>query len=401
MKKVKKAIFVLAVLNLFVSCRQLSDVSSEVSNTEIENKTAEELAQKYVKYKSVWTNFENGRSATDTRVNEYPDFLFCIELSDENGNPVKFEDFSEEQKEQFYSAWQEEEIKYCVELLDNNEELQKQVLLDNLAMEEALKAAERNVFVDNSYSMFLKKYLNARKTLLEENDDNLQTARGSSSSYGEITKDCLNTASVEKLKAIYKKGLVLYTPDAAGSSTGYFTGHAAITKEDKWDSDWESNGLARISISAWGDSKPTWKGKTNGVQEEPLGFWAGKSQSSAKYVEVFQMCYPKVVVKFKWFIPYPAIEYVSAPSGDAEKAAKYANDQIGKPYGIGGDIAATIGGNLTVKWKTNNFYCSQLVWRSWVSASPIYDFSAFRPMVLPADFELAMNTRMLASFHNK
>ena len=117
---------------------------------------------------------------------------------------------------------------------------------------------------------------------------------------------------------------------------GYdFSGHVGITKEKEWNNEWESNGLSKISYSAWGDSKPNWKGKINGVQEEPLGFWAGKSGSSARIVQVHQMCYPKIVVKFKWIFPYITIDYCPAPSSDAQKAVAYAESQCGKPYDIG------------------------------------------------------------------
>lgn len=402
MKKIGFMCFLLLGI-LFASCSQISD---DVSNLENRNETTKEIAQKYVKYKNVWGNFEKGRSATAEQVNVYPDFLFNIELYDENGNPIKFEDFSDEQKEQFYLAWQEEEVNHCVEVLEDNEELQKQVLLDNIAIEEALKTAERNAFVDNSYSLFLKKYLDVRKELLEKNSDSLNLARGSSSSYGEITSDCLNKRSLNKLRSIYRQGLVLYTADAAGSSTSYFSGHAAITKEDKWNTNWDKDGLSTISYSAWGDSKPTWKDKSNGVQEEPIGFWAGTAESSANHVCVMQMCYPKVVVKFKWIFPYLTIDYFAAPKSDAERAVNFAEKQKGKPYDIAEDITVTlidtslIGSNI-VKWKTDNFYCSQLVWRSWVSVSPKYDFSGLRPLVLPADFELAPNTKILTTYYNK
>ncbi len=270
----------------------------------------------------------------------------------------------------------------------------------------SLKTAERNIFVDNSYNLFLQKYLSTRKKLLEQKKLLVTNERSSSTSYSEITKDCLNPNSVKQLKAVYKKGLVLYTSDAASSSESYFGGHAGITKEEEWKNDWNYNGLAKISYSAWGDSKPNWKGKTNGVQEEPLGFWAGTAGSSANHVTVLQMCYPKVVVKFNWIFPYLAIENVPAPESDANKAVNFAYNQVGKPYDIGEDITVTLVdttlmGSNYVKWKTDNFYCSQLVWRSWAGVSLKYDFSGLRPLVLPADFELASNTKVLTRFDNK
>lgn len=360
-----------------------------------------------MKYKNVWVNFEKGRNATDDLKEIYPDFLFNLELYDEEGNPIKFEDFSDEQKEQFYLAWQEEEVKHCIEVLQDNEELQNEVNIDNIAIEEALETAERNIIVNKSYNLFLKTYLKKRQelTAIQKNTE-LEAARGSSNSYGEITKDCLNPDSVQKLKKVYKQGLVLYTPDAAASSTSYFSGHVGITKEKEWDSKWDSDGLSKISYSAWGDSKPNWKGKINGVQEEPLGFWAGKSGSSARIVQVRQMCYPKIVVKFKWIFPYLTIDYFPASNNEAQKAVAYAESQCGKPYDIGEDITVTLVDSTlafsnAVKWKTDNFYCSQLVWRSWVHASPIYDFSGLRPLVLPADFEMAMNTKMLVIYQNR
>lgn len=404
MKKVVLGVLVLLVTLLF-SCNTITN--DDIQDNITRKDSVEEIAQKYVKYKNIWLNFEQGRSATEDFKEIYPDFLFSLELYDEEGNQMKFEDFSDEQKEQFYLSWQEEEVKHCIEVLQDNEELQNEVNIDNIAIEEALETAGRNIIVNKSYNLFLKTYLKKRQELTAiQKSTELEAARGSSNSYGEITKDCLNPDSVQKLKKVYKQGLVLYTPDAAASSTSYFSGHVGITKEKEWNSAWNDNGLSKISYSAWGDSKPNWKGKINGVQEEPLGFWAGKSGSSATSVKVYQMCYPRTVVKFKWIFPYLTIDYFPASNYEAQKAVAYAESQSGKPYDIGEDITVTLVDSTlafsnAVKWKTDNFYCSQLVWRSWVHASPVYDFSGLRPLVLPADFEMAMNTKMLVIYQNR
>ncbi len=402
-KFILKTIIVMSFV-LLSSCTHPID-----STKETEVPTVEKIAQDYVMYKSVWTNFESGRNAVSSENKiVYPEFLYHMDLFDENGNPIKFADFSEEQKSEFYKTWQQEDIKYCISVLTDNEELQQAVLADNKAMEEAIKAANRSAMVNKSYMLFLTTYLNTRKKLVKENEQKNRTDRASSSasSDGEtleaITKECLNQNSVNALKSVYKKGLVLYTPDAASSSTSYFGGHTGITKKEEWSKEWDEDGLAEISISAWGNSKPNWNGKKDGVQYEPLGFWAGNSESSANYVKVLQMRRPQVVVKFAWIIPYLTIEYQDAPSFHADVAVQFAEDQKGKPYDIGEDIFTTIiAGSGMPKWKTDNFYCSQLVWRSWVHASLGYDFVGLRPLVLPADFEMAMNTRTIIEYRNK
>lgn len=153
MKKVVLGVFVLLSI-FFVSCNNIAN--DDLRENIIKKDSVEEIAQKYVKYKNVWVKFEKGRNATDDLKEIYPDFLFNLELYDEEGNPIKFEDFSDEQKEQFYLAWQEEEVKHCIEVLQDNEELQNEVNIDNIAIEEALETAERNIIVNKSYNLFFE-----------------------------------------------------------------------------------------------------------------------------------------------------------------------------------------------------------------------------------------------------
>ncbi len=134
----KKFIY-LIVISLSIFCISCNQLNNELSDDDEKKVSVEEMTKKYVQNKNVWTNFETGRNATSVEETVYPDFLFHLELYDENGKPIKFEDFSEEQKQQFYLAWQQEEINHCIEVLEDNEELQQEVLLDNLAMEEAIK----------------------------------------------------------------------------------------------------------------------------------------------------------------------------------------------------------------------------------------------------------------------
>lgn len=336
----KKSFLFIVVLSFFIisSCNHASTINIQESEGK---KSVEEIAQKHITYKYVWNNFENHKSAISDEI-IYPDFLYCLEIYDLDGNPIKFEDYSDKEKEQFFTAWKNEEVNHCINILKNDEELLEQVILDNEAMEEALNEAQKSAYINNSYEVFLLKYLNARKRLVNVKKNKNIITKSAAVPYGGITSDCLNPDSVQKLKSIYKKGLVLYTSDAASSSESYFGGHAAITSEETWRSDWESNGLAKISISAWGDSSPVWEGKTNGVQKEPLGFWAGTSESSARNVKVLQMRYSRIVIRFWFIFPYLALDYVNAPSGDADRAVLYAESQIGKPYDIGSDICATI-----------------------------------------------------------
>ncbi len=52
------------------------------------------------------------------------------------------------------------------------------------------------------------------------------------------------------------------------------------------------------------------------------------------------------------------------------------------------------------KWWIQSYYCSHIVWRSWVHADIRYDFSGPAPLVSPGMFELAGNKRIIKEYTN-
>ena len=62
MKKVVLGVFVLLTI-IFVSCNNIAN--DDLRENITKKDSVEEIAQKYVKYKNIWVNFEKGRSASD------------------------------------------------------------------------------------------------------------------------------------------------------------------------------------------------------------------------------------------------------------------------------------------------------------------------------------------------
>lgn len=171
------------------------------------------------------------------------------------------------------------------------------------------------------------------------------------------------------------------------SSASSFIGHTSMMAFDSWGSDWDSNGLAKMTVTAYAkDANAQWEGKTDGVQYEPIGLWAGNSESSVNKVRVFRVQNVKWV--WNWF--RSGFRYTPASDADYNKAVGYAYDQIGKPYNWS-----------FIKYLDSSFYCSSLVYKSWNNVSSGYNMSSILFFVTPAEIAFSNKTVCLASFSNK
>ena len=65
---------------------------------------------------------------------------------------------------------------------------------------------------------------------------------------------------------------------------------------------------------------------------------------------------------------------VSSPQ-KRQAAASWASSQVGKPYNW----------NFFNKWDTNSYYCSQLVWRAWLTQGNNIDYVTIDSIVTPAE----------------
>ncbi len=365
----------------------------------------EQVAIQYVQNMNVWDNISKNRNATATV--EYPGYLDNMNFVDEKGDGIIFSELPEERKSVFLKAWQDYESDRIAEILRNDERLLQEFVLENQAVLETLKFAERNVLVDRSSSLFMTQYLKRRAALIGKKIKEEAPYRSSSSSAKvgpEVTADCLVKTSVEKLKSVYRTGLVLICTDSSSSTSSLYLGHCAMTNARRWESKFELNGLESISISSWPKNNKVsrWEGQIDGVQEEPIGYWAGNSGGSARNVKVLEMQLPVVEVHWAWIFPYFKTENHNPSPEHVEKAVSFAESKKGKPYAPGFALGVTdiLVFPLGSKWWVDSYYCSHLVWRAWVHADLRYDFSKAYTLIPPYLFESARNKNEILTYSN-
>lgn len=69
---------------------------------------------------------------------------------------------------------------------------------------------------------------------------------------------------------------------SSSSSSGSYTGHASLMNGSSWQTSWKKDGLLKATITSSPKEKSAqWIGKIDGVQYEPIGYWAGTSDGSA------------------------------------------------------------------------------------------------------------------------
>lgn len=402
MKKYSRCILYSGIIIAFLftlGCKnQISGGSSDFVESE-----PEKAAMQYIRNMRVWDNIGKGRNATAEL--EYPDYFNNMDFVDEKGNKIIFNELPDDKKTVFCEAWHDYEVKRITGLLENDSELLKKVVLENQAVQESLRVAERNLFVDCSSQLFIAQYLKKRSALVEKQRKEESAGRSSSGEGAgiEITSDCLVEDSVNALKSVYKKGLVLLCTDTSSSISSMYIGHCAMTYRNKWDDAWNKDGLESVTISSWPLDKKTskWKYKVDGVQVEPLGYWAGNSGGSARHVKVLQMQIPEWEVHWAWIFPYFVMVNHDASAEHAGKAVAFAESKKGCPYAAGFALGITdFVIPLGSKWWIQSYYCSHIVWRSWVHADIRYDFSGPAPLVSPGMFELAGNKRIIKEYTN-
>ena len=342
------------------------------------------LAERYVQGLYVRSNVAAGRSILSQ---EYPEFLYEMELEDKDGNIITFANLGDDEKKEFAKFWNQTTINEVANKLATDTALMEMMSMEVVAMEETTRAATR--FGDQviNSEAFIAKYKKAFEK--EEKKRSVDTSRSVSKGKDMITKDCLVPSSVATYRSVYKKGRILVTAGMKSSSSmGLpYVGHASMMSEDGWGRGWDTNGLAQTSVSSFPAGKSSnWPGKVDGVQKEPLGLWVGNSGGSATQVSVYDV-YKRVWV-WDWF--RSGFRDVRASDGEYNRAADNALGHRGKPYSW----------DFAFKWHTTRFYCSQLVWRGWYDVSWHYDTS-WSLWVSPSDIAASSKTARVVSYKNK
>lgn len=372
----KKLFYFVMIIGCLASCNR--DIIIEENATK-NTQSPYVIAEDYVRNLLIRNNVAVGRSVYS---DEYPEFLYTEDIVDENGNTMLFADMSDEEKASFMSLWERTTVAEVAEKIGENADIAMAVVMENTAVEEAVRMAAR--FSDGVVvsSEFTDTFFNALENAMKKQTMAVSRAGGSSSG-NEVMPGCLVASSVEKLKSVYKKGRFLVTL-GTGSSFG-FTGHASIMYEPEWKANWGTDSLVMTMVTSSPDGGVKWPEKTDGVQLEPLGYWAGNSSGSANKVYVYE------VQKRRWVWNWlkSGYKYTSASSAECTQAADNAFEYIGKPYSLGS------------KWDTDKFYCSELVWRAWYDVSSDYNMNNFLGWVSPLDLMLSPRSKEVAFFHNK
>lgn len=341
-------------------------------------KTPETVASEYFKKIESLDSMQTSRAINSS----LPSFIENMEIETATGKSMFVSELPQEEKEMLYKIWLEQSISELAKKLSSDEDLLTLVNIENTAFYMTVDNSRSANNSNFSAEKFLKKYQKNLSSIT-----NVYETSRSASQNKEITKDCLVKNSVDILKANYKKGYILICTDTTSSSASSFIGHSSMLAFDSWQSVWEEDGLARMTITSYPKNmNAQWEGKTNGVQLEPIGLWAGNSGGSANKVKLFSVQKEKFV--WKWF-KLDSV-YTPAPDSDYNSAVEYARAQIGKPY------------NLSfIKDVDSAFYCSSLIYKSWRRMSSEYDMSYPVFWVSPADIAGSHKTVLVTSFNNK
>ncbi len=424
----KKNIFIISIsLFCLFSCSNLNNLTFETDKQNNNFRKERDEAELYISNMFIWDNIKMGRSITSKQ--KWPNFLSDLSMEDVNGNLMSFDDLTEEEKEIFFKIWYETEVKLLESVLETDDELLEYVTSENDKMQYAKDECFRTVDSTTQGDEFTKLYFKLCEKQAEtatnnmvvrsiqnddENDtDNSDDDKPDENDKSQLQAGDLSSASVNQLINAYKRGYVLIS-DKASSSGSSFGGHAAIMHRKEWDENWTNKPLAKISVSAWGDAAPRWKGKKkNKVQKEPLVYWAGTGKGCPTKVTIVRMRRKRWV----WNGFKSGIRFYDASETDARKAVNNAINWIGRDYdtfalvtGIAGTILTPITAPTTYttamisKNSEKRFYCSKLVWRAWYKVSSEFDINPTKPVILPDDFREGISggvTVTVASYKNK
>lgn len=379
----KKVFFITLLALLLNACNQSNFLTDEdISEIDFSSaSTSYSIAENYYQNKIKLDQMTTERNVSSS---SFPSFLYDLDIEDKEGNPVSFSELSDNEKSIFFSVWKKESIQQLAEKLSSDTDAAKATYINNQLFNSTLLELNRSV-ASIDISTFLKKLSQKRKAYANTISQQ-RSSSGSSSLTGKITEDCYNPVNAQVLSNCYRPGRILVTADASNiSSSDVGLGHASlvgnidITKIEKL------NGTTSFSISSYPkDVKPDWDGKTNGVQYEPLGLWAGNKEGAIRNVRLYDMQKNKWV--WDWF--NSGYKKFDAPIQDYYTAANYAESKLGKPYFLN-----------PIKDNEDSFYCSQLVWKSWRQIDRNYDMSCGFA-ITPEDIINAAHTKRVTAFTN-
>ena len=392
-KEMKKSLCILlALTTLFCISCQNEILSDEASLSQAEKDAIRNIAQVYIQNERGLNNIAQGRSITAS-TNYYEEFE-NRKIKTPQGE-VLFKDLTESQQAVIIKNYQEQELEQFIEKLEENADFLEMVKLENAAFTYAKNATvNRNGTTDfETFMNNYESYLN-RKTIFSQ-------TRASSS---KITEDCMNPKSVETLKPHYGIGKIFVCTDSSSSSSSSYIGHASLMRFKNWQEIWNKNGMGMATITSSPDDKSAqWEGKEDGVQYEPIGYWAGTASCSANKVTVLDVLRTEI----EYYEDYDEeneeyfmnSRYIHVPTTyeDHVKAYNNAEKYLGKPYPRLFKKAFP----WNNKKNKDVFYCSQLIWRAWYDVDNDCTLSTALYYISPSNLVKSSNSKVLVKYSNK
>lgn len=368
----KKVCFTLVLLtSLLVGCNQQLKIDDYMS--EVDENSKKSVAEQYVSNLLVQEKLltSNSRSVLTTELALFEE----IEIEDKNGNKISYSDLNEEDKVLVVNDWYEETVGQLQEKIDKDSSIEEMLIIENKAFSLTMEDTSRSILpctVEN----FISLYSNNLSKLLKDSTGARATAKK-----GEITSDTeMNENSVNIIKSKWKKGRLLVCTDTNSSSASFYLGHASMMFKD-WSDQMEKNAMTMATYTSSPiDKSAQWKGKIDGVQEEPIGYWVGLGSACAKKVCILN------VRSSKWSFGW---KYTVASDSDYNKAAAEIDDYAGTPYGL------SISKDLT-----NKIYCSQLCYLAWKDVADKYKINSGLLTVTPSELISSRDTTLEGSINN-
>ena len=368
----KEFLLVVLLSILMLGCNQQIKIDDYVK--EVNQNVGKSVAEQYISNLLVQEKLlsANNRSVSVTDLELFED----IEIVDENGNVNFYTDLTEEEKVLFVNDWYNETVKQLQEKINKDKSIEEMLSVENQAFAITISEVNRSV-LSCSAEAFVKSYSKNLSKLVKK-IDNTRSSKGKA----EITSDTpMNEYSLELLHSKWKKGRILVCKDTSSSSSSFYLGHASMMYNE-WNSDMEKNPLykATFTSSPLNDKITHWEGKIDGVQEEPIGYWAGLGEGCAEKISILNIRSSKKVDGEWVYTPATDVDYL--------KAAEEINDYEGTPYGL-----------PLNKNKTKKIYCSQLCYLAWLDVDDKYKLGS-GVYVKPADLISSRNTTVEISLNN-
>lgn len=363
MKKVLKTLALAGFMLALIGCNNVYE--NQTLDKEAA-KTSEQIAETYVRNLFTWMELDESSSVP------YEFIYSCFEV-----DPY---DLTEEEKTEYQESWVKYYVESLTEKLEENTEFKNSIILENSAFEMAKASTPRSAYatdLPDAYNKYIKSLFNTQNND-EANRSSSVTIDGTEEKNMIPIDGKINEKTKVIFKSYQKEGRILLNFGKEGSSIS--VGHASLMLASGITGiGGYSTEMDTITAFPFG-GKVTWNNKHNhtvdGVQYEPLEYWAGTAEAkAARNVYVLDV--------------YNNIPGIKTTAKQGKKVITYSEGKIGCPYHLANTYIPT------------TFYCTSLVRHAWNSAGVC--LLALPPngvIILPSDIYASILTKKVAEWSN-